>query len=122
MNPENKLWGNSNQSFESVMSEIGKYYQKTGEQNKPLFTQDGSEIHKELEGIQFNFWGIPGQEDGMIAVNFEGREDDKTLQLTGGVYNTFSEAKEDLREKAKELYDIDQSSENDSQKITNLAA
>lgn len=120
MNLENKLWGNSNESFESVMNKIGEYQRKHDEKD-PLFTQDGSEIHKALEGITFNFWGTP-EKDSKIAVNFVGREDDKTLQLTGGVYDTFSEAKEDLREKAKELYDNDQSSENDSQEITNLAA
>lgn len=118
MNPDKKLWGNSNGSFQSEMEKIAKYYQDNGEENKPLFFQDGIEIHRELEGITFRFWGTP-EKNSKIVVNFEGREDDKTLQLTGGIYENFSEAKEALREKAKEIYS-NHSSEDDSDEIINI--
>lgn len=103
MNEQEKLWGTPS-NFETTYQEIANYYSEKGLSLKPLYTQDGSEIHPKLAGITFNFWGKPDDQEGQIAVNFEGREDDETLQLNGGVYNSFSDAKAALRAKAQEIF------------------
>lgn len=100
--PEN-FWSTS-QNFEAVYKTIADYYHKYQLDFKPLYTQDGSEIHSKLQGVTFKFWGIPGETESLIAVNFEGPEDEKNLQLTGGLYKDFSEAKAALRTKAAEIY------------------
>lgn len=103
MNKSESLWSNQ-PNFETVYNEIAAYYHEHGLQLHPLYTQDGSEIHPRLTGITFNFWGIPGSDEGKIAVTFEGKEDEDTIQLTGGVYDSFSDAKEALRQKAREIF------------------
>lgn len=121
MNEQEKLWG-SPANFEATYNEIANYYHEKGLELKPLYTQDGSEIHKTLEGVTFNFWGIPGSEqDSKIVVNFEGRTDDQTLQLTGGVYNSFSEAKEDLRIKAQEIFSSSDDNEHETTELKEAA-
>lgn len=108
MNKPESMWS-SQPSFEATYKEIADYYHEHGLQLHPLYTQDGSEIHSKLTGTTFNFWGIPGSDEGKIAVNFEGVEDEDSIQLTGGVYDSFSDAKEALRKKAREIYKEEES-------------
>src|SRR3989344_3902272 len=65
----------------------------------PDITQDGAyEIHPNLQGITFNFWISPDK-TGRCAINFSGNAEKApwSHELTGKVFNNFSEAKGWLR-------------------------
>ncbi len=83
---------------------------------RPLFVQDGGhEIHPSLDGITFYFWrandvGKGGENQIFVDYSGEAERAPWSLNLAGGLYNSFSEAKGDLREKVKRFYEASLSS------------
>lgn len=73
---------------------------------RPLAVQDGGwEIHPLLRGITFKFWRASDLNRGsekQVFVNYEGDSEKApwAYALTGGVYNSFGEAKGALRKGA----------------------
>lgn len=121
-NEKNKFQYTPQETLEDTIKEIKRYFEEKGVGNPdPLYEQDGSEIHRNLEGLEFKFWGIPGNEEGTehspIAVEIPGRNNDPILGQLTGIYDNFSQAKEALRKKAQELFSTPLNKENDYNQV-----
>jgi hypothetical protein len=115
---------NQRPEFSLVLEAIKKWYRDNGKEPVPLYTLEGETIHPKLKNIEFYFWTVPeiGEPnrpeqihplEDFIAVETRGIDSSKYQSLLNRVFKSFNEAKFELGQTAKAIFENEEANKNE---------